>query len=369
MQHEALPPLPSSWASALLIARTDEPEASTPMRALIAARLLSSQNAGAHLITPTARTPVHARVLLSNPQTPPATVSKNELRARLAAVTVELEVAKKEVASLRADRDDATTPVHLRCPITLQRMVSPVICSDGHSFERTAINSWLAERRTNPLTGATLQDASLVPALALRDAIAEWEVAHGREPTERAEEAEEEPPAEVQQEQPRAAPRPSSFLSRAMANAGMWLSNSAQSLAEAEQARADAAAEREAARLAAEEQREVAQRIQLILRARAQQELVRRAEAARRAERAEEEMAWELRRTEMLASHANVARVRRGFEHLSPAAAVAWELQVTTERINESREAEGLPPATPETAAVWEHEQGRLRTVAWSTDD
>ena len=59
------------------------------------------------------------------PTTPPPTVSKDVLRARLKAVTAELE-------ALRAARDEVATPTHLRCPITLQRMVSPVSVADGH---------------------------------------------------------------------------------------------------------------------------------------------------------------------------------------------------------------------------------------------
>ena len=70
----------------------------------------------------------------------------------------------------------------MRCPITLQRMRSPVVCADGHSFERRAIANWLRTKSTNPLTGARLASKTLHPALNLRDAIREWEAAHQREP-------------------------------------------------------------------------------------------------------------------------------------------------------------------------------------------
>ena len=90
----------------------------------------------------------------------------------------------KSLARLHEEKENALlaeTPPHLRCPITLQRMRSPVVCADGHSFERRAIANWLKSHSTNPLTGAALPNNNLVSALSLRDAIREWEAAHKRE--------------------------------------------------------------------------------------------------------------------------------------------------------------------------------------------
>ena len=66
-----------------------------------------------------------------------------------------------------------------------------VIVADGHTFERRAIEQWLMQHDTNPLTGTTLPPgarnaSALYPSLALRDATRAWELEHGRSPTPRA---------------------------------------------------------------------------------------------------------------------------------------------------------------------------------------
>ena len=53
------------------------------------------------------------------------------------------------------------------CPITLMVMHSPVVASDGHTYEEHAILQWLARRRTSPLTNRHLQDTQTYPNLAL----------------------------------------------------------------------------------------------------------------------------------------------------------------------------------------------------------
>jgi hypothetical protein len=40
----------------------------------------------------------------------------------------------------------------LMCPITQERFVDPVIASDGHTYERAAIQAWIRKNRTSPLT-------------------------------------------------------------------------------------------------------------------------------------------------------------------------------------------------------------------------
>ena len=66
-----------------------------------------------------------------------------------------------------------------------------VIVADGHTFERRAIEQWLMQHDTNPLTGTTLPPgarnaSALYPSLSLRDATRAWELEHGRSPTPRA---------------------------------------------------------------------------------------------------------------------------------------------------------------------------------------
>ena len=53
-------------------------------------------------------------------------------------------------------------PSGLACPITGLLLLEPVVCCDGHTYERAAISKWFAERRsrglglTSPLTNAPL---------------------------------------------------------------------------------------------------------------------------------------------------------------------------------------------------------------------
>jgi len=59
------------------------------------------------------------------------------------------------------------------CPITQEVMEDPVVCADGHSYERSAITQWLLSRNTSPATNMPLPSKSLVPNHALRNLIAE----------------------------------------------------------------------------------------------------------------------------------------------------------------------------------------------------
>lgn len=65
-------------------------------------------------------------------------------------------------------------PEAFLCPITAETMSDPVMCSDGHSYERSAIAKWLGKSRKSPMTGATLATLALVPNHALRGAIEEF---------------------------------------------------------------------------------------------------------------------------------------------------------------------------------------------------
>ncbi|KXZ45622.1 hypothetical protein GPECTOR_52g24 [Gonium pectorale] len=65
------------------------------------------------------------------------------------------------------------------CPITHDVMADPVIATDGYSYDRTAITTWLARHETSPLTNARMPGATLIPNHALRSAIMEWKQRNG----------------------------------------------------------------------------------------------------------------------------------------------------------------------------------------------
>jgi hypothetical protein len=70
--------------------------------------------------------------------------------------------------------DGAAVPDGFECPITQELMADPVFAADGQSYERAAIERWLAEHNTSPATGAALGNRNVTPNIALRKAIAEW---------------------------------------------------------------------------------------------------------------------------------------------------------------------------------------------------
>jgi TPR repeat protein len=67
------------------------------------------------------------------------------------------------------DAPDAFT-----CSITYCRMVDPVFTTDGHSYERSAIEEWLKNKSTSPKTGLPLDSKALLPNLTLQIQIKEW---------------------------------------------------------------------------------------------------------------------------------------------------------------------------------------------------
>ncbi|KAL3536675.1 hypothetical protein ACH5RR_000041 [Cinchona calisaya] len=60
------------------------------------------------------------------------------------------------------------------CPITKDVMRDPVETPSGHTFERSAIEKWLAEVKFCPLTSIPLNTSMLRPNKTLRQSIEEW---------------------------------------------------------------------------------------------------------------------------------------------------------------------------------------------------
>jgi hypothetical protein len=53
------------------------------------------------------------------------------------------------------------------CPITLEPFRDPVVCTDGQSYERAAIEKWLRTHGTSPVLG-TPMPAKTIPNVNLR---------------------------------------------------------------------------------------------------------------------------------------------------------------------------------------------------------
>ena len=74
----------------------------------------------------------------------------------------------RSAGSASSDSDEDVN-VHLKCPITGELFLDPVLLvGDGHTYERDAVERWLSEHNTSPLTGAVLSDVRLVPNFAVR---------------------------------------------------------------------------------------------------------------------------------------------------------------------------------------------------------
>ena len=74
---------------------------------------------------------------------------------------------REEIARLRLRRGDV--PEDLRCPLTLELLCDPVTAADGHTYERVAIEEWLATgSRTSPSTGQPLQSTALIPQFTVK---------------------------------------------------------------------------------------------------------------------------------------------------------------------------------------------------------
>ena len=61
------------------------------------------------------------------------------------------------------------------CPITMAVMTDPVICLDGHTYERSAIEQWLSTKNHSPITRQIIPNNSLIPNIVLRNIIQEFE--------------------------------------------------------------------------------------------------------------------------------------------------------------------------------------------------
>lgn len=87
----------------------------------------------------------------------------------------EIERGKKELRTREKMELETDLELRHRCPITKEVMQWPVVASDGHSYERSAIERWIGEgHKTSPMTNGPLENFSLVPNNDLRSAIQNW---------------------------------------------------------------------------------------------------------------------------------------------------------------------------------------------------
>ena len=101
---------------------------------------------------------------------PPAASDTDALRLALRCLAL---LAARAAAIERAGAR-AEPPPDFLCPITLAVMRDPAAAADGHTYERSAITEWLAQRRSSPLTNCPVSTSRLEADDALRRRIDRW---------------------------------------------------------------------------------------------------------------------------------------------------------------------------------------------------
>ena len=57
--------------------------------------------------------------------------------------------------------DSKETETYMKCPISYNVFIDPVVCSDGHTYERYFIENWLYLSNKSPMTGKELYSKEL----------------------------------------------------------------------------------------------------------------------------------------------------------------------------------------------------------------
>jgi hypothetical protein len=78
------------------------------------------------------------------------------------------------------ERPEPQPPNAFFCPINHTVMRDPVVIQDGMSYERTAIEGWLANKTTSPLTSAYVDQRIIIANVNLRKVIELWLEGHGK---------------------------------------------------------------------------------------------------------------------------------------------------------------------------------------------
>ena len=93
----------------------------------------------------------------------------------LSKLEADVTAAARRIARYKEKRLRAAlrVPDAYVCPITRELMHDPVFASDGHTYERDAIEAWFARKDTSPMTNEPLAHKHLTPNIAIRSAIFE----------------------------------------------------------------------------------------------------------------------------------------------------------------------------------------------------
>lgn len=65
-------------------------------------------------------------------------------------------------------------PLTFSCPITGEIFCDPVVISDGHTYERSAILKWLKRNDSSPITREKIAGKSILPNFVVKTLLDEW---------------------------------------------------------------------------------------------------------------------------------------------------------------------------------------------------
>jgi len=92
-----------------------------------------------------------------------------ELEAKM----LELKLVNQELNERLKDLKQRA-PEAFYCPITQDIMQDPVVAADGHTYERVALEVWLINHNTSPMTNQPLPHKNLTPSHTLKSMIREF---------------------------------------------------------------------------------------------------------------------------------------------------------------------------------------------------
>lgn len=131
---------------------------------------------------PPPRPPPNAASSQAAPSPSSEPVRRNSVKAKSSQWKEYLEKLQEQASDLDIDIDSEEIdpdeiPNEYICPITQDIMLNPVICVDGHSYEKEAIAKWFLKNSTSPKTNAPIpedQKGTLIPNMTLRTQILEY---------------------------------------------------------------------------------------------------------------------------------------------------------------------------------------------------
>ena len=85
----------------------------------------------------------------------------------------ETKLYRQKLNTLQKEKS-GDIPKEFICPITKNIMIDPAMTSDGHTFERLAIENWMMLKNFSPVTGVTFEHNALLPNIAVKQLIKDF---------------------------------------------------------------------------------------------------------------------------------------------------------------------------------------------------